>query len=253
MDYLATDRCRLRFLREQLDDPHVADEPDCGRCDNCGGLDLGTDVAQAQVADADRTLHRPGVPFEPRRMWPSAMPNLGVDVRGRIDAAHQPRTGRAIARFTDLALGQSVRAAAGEQAADAPLPDVLLRAAVQVLAAWDWERRPEVVVHVGSHRHPQLVADTAARLGELGRLAHVGALEHRGPSGRGRTNSAFRLRDVWPAYRLPDDVAAQVAGRSVLLVDDVTDTGWTLTVVAAAAAPWPAPSSVHPFVLGIAG
>ena len=35
LDYLDTDRCRMRFLREQLDDPEAAD---CGRCDNCGGL-----------------------------------------------------------------------------------------------------------------------------------------------------------------------------------------------------------------------
>ena len=35
LDYLDTDGCRMRFLREQLDDPEAAD---CGRCDNCGGL-----------------------------------------------------------------------------------------------------------------------------------------------------------------------------------------------------------------------
>ena len=34
VDYLTTDRCRMLFLREQLDDP---DAEACGRCDNCGG------------------------------------------------------------------------------------------------------------------------------------------------------------------------------------------------------------------------
>ena len=34
--YLDTDQCRMRYLREQLDD---ADAGDCGRCDNCGGLE----------------------------------------------------------------------------------------------------------------------------------------------------------------------------------------------------------------------
>jgi ATP-dependent DNA helicase RecQ len=32
LDYVATTGCRMRFLREQLDDP---DASDCGRCDNC--------------------------------------------------------------------------------------------------------------------------------------------------------------------------------------------------------------------------
>ena len=36
--YIATDGCRMRFLREQLDDPAGAE--DCGRCDNCAGLQL---------------------------------------------------------------------------------------------------------------------------------------------------------------------------------------------------------------------
>ncbi|WP_375488518.1 RecQ family ATP-dependent DNA helicase [uncultured Jatrophihabitans sp.] len=249
LDYLATDRCRLRFLREQLDDPHA---DDCGRCDNCGGLQLDTDVADAAVHAADDTLARPGVPFDPRRMWPSAMPNLGVDVRGRIDAAQQPLAGRAIARFTDLGLGQAVRAVADDQAPDAPLPGELLRASIAVLAAWGWERRPEVVVHVGSRRHPRRGGPPAARRAEVGRLPHLGAVEHLGASAQGRANSAFRLRDVWSAYRLPGELAAQVAGRAVLLVDDVTDTGWTLTVVARALRMAGA-EVVHPFVLGIAG
>src|SRR3954465_8158600 len=37
LDYLDTTGCRMRFLRDQLDDPGAAD---CGRCDNCGGLGL---------------------------------------------------------------------------------------------------------------------------------------------------------------------------------------------------------------------
>ena len=41
LDYLDTDECRMRFLREQLDDPEAAD---CGRCDNCGGLTLSADA-----------------------------------------------------------------------------------------------------------------------------------------------------------------------------------------------------------------
>jgi ATP-dependent DNA helicase RecQ len=41
LDYLGTDRCRMWFLRDQLDDPEAAR---CGRCDNCGGLALSGEV-----------------------------------------------------------------------------------------------------------------------------------------------------------------------------------------------------------------
>jgi ATP-dependent DNA helicase RecQ len=248
-DYIATGACRMRFLREQLDDPHASD---CGRCDNCGGLALAADTSEQTVTAASATLHRPGVPFDARRMWPSAMPGLGVDVRGKIGTDDVAESGRAIARFTDLGFGQRVRSVLAPETLDAEVPDDLIAAAIKVLASWGWEQRPEVVVHVGSARRPLLVADIAARLGTIGRLPHLGQVPHTGPSSRGRSNSAMRLRDVWGSYAVPDELAAELAGRSVLLVDDYTDTGWTLTVVARLLREAGA-GVVYPFVLGIAG
>jgi len=247
-DYLATSACRLRYLREQLDDPEASD---CGRCDNCGGVSLPTGTSEQTVAAAGLTLERPGVPFDARRMWPSAMPTLGVDVRGKISPEELAESGRALARFTDLGLGQRVRALLGDETPDGPVPDELIRATVQVLASWDWAQRPDMVGHVASNRRPHLVADLAGRLANIGRLADLGPIPHRGPTSTTRSNSALRLRDVWDSYRLPDDLTNQVAGRAVLLVDDTTDTGWTLTVVARLLRRAGA-ERVYPFVLGIA-
>jgi ATP-dependent DNA helicase RecQ len=248
-DYIATDTCRLRFLREQLDDPDAAD---CGRCDSCGGIALSGATSEQTVSAASARLERPGVPFDARRMWPTAMPNLGVEVRGKITAGEQTESGRAVARFTDLGFGQRVRAVLAEGAPDGPVPDELMRACVQVLASWGWERRPEVVVHVGSNRRPLLVADLAARLGEIGRLPNLGAVMRHGPSSSGRTNSALRLREVWGSHVVYPELATKVDGKDVLLVDDVTDTGWTLTVVGQLLRQAGA-TSVYPFVLGVAG
>src|SRR4051812_2316214 len=57
LEYIATDRCRMRFLREALDDPGAED---CGRCDNCGGVTLSSSVSEAAVATAGDRLTRPG-------------------------------------------------------------------------------------------------------------------------------------------------------------------------------------------------
>jgi len=247
-DYLATSGCRLRYLREQLDDPEASD---CGRCDNCGGVSLPTGTSEQTVTAAGLALERPGVPFDARRMWPSAMPTLGVDVRGKISPEELAESGRALARFTDLGLGQRVRALLGDEAPDGPVPDELIRATVQVLASWDWAKRPDLVGHVASNRRPHLVADLAGRLADIGQLSNLGAVPHGGPTSTTRSNSALRLRDVWDSYRLPDDVTDRVAGRVVLLVDDTTDTGWTLTVVARLLRRAGA-ERVYPFVLGIA-
>jgi ATP-dependent DNA helicase RecQ len=246
--YQSSAGCRMRYLREQLDDPQAAD---CGRCDNCGGLTLSSATSEQTVSTARERLSRPGVPFDPRRMWPTAMAGLGVPVRGRLADDEQAEVGRAIARFTDLGFGPRVRAVLAAQSPDAPVPDELIAAAVQVLASWGWAQRPEVIVRVGSQRRPELLASLAARLGAIGRLPDLGEITHTGPSAAGRSNSAWRLRDVWGSYAVPTRLAGELAGRRVLLVDDLTDTGWTLTVVARLLRQSGA-STVHPFVLGIA-
>ncbi len=129
------------------------------------------------------------------------------------------------------------------------VPGDLVRAAVAVLAAWDWEHRPEGVVSIGSQTRPGLGADLAARLGELGRLPVLGEVAHVGPVQTARSNSAQRLRTLWDGFQVP---ALDLQGKAVLLVDDYTDTGWTIAVVAqllrrAGAGP------VYPLVLGITG
>jgi len=250
-EYVATTRCRMRFLREQLDDPEAAD---CGRCDNCGGVALPGTASAETVADAEQRLRRPGVPLDPRRMWPTGMSALGVGLKGRIGADEVAEPGRAVARFTDLGHGQRVREVVA-QGADAPVPDDLVRAAVQVLAAWDWPERPGGVVAVGSNRRPLLVGSLARAIAEIGRLPLMGEVAHVGASAGVRSNSAQRLSQVAEAYRLPSDLAEALRaapGRPVLLVDDLSDTGWTLTVVARLLRQAGA-GGVHPLVLGSTG
>jgi ATP-dependent DNA helicase RecQ len=250
-DYTATTGCRMRFLREQLDDPEAAD---CGRCDNCGGLAVPASVSEDTVQTATERLSRPGVVVDPRRQWPPAMPSLGVDLKGKIAADEVAEPGRAVARFTDLGHGPRVRDVLARDE-DGPVPDDLVTATVQVLAAWGWSARPVGVVSVGSRRHPVLVRSLAQRIAEIGRLPHLGEVTHRGESARGRSNSAQRLRAVAGAYALTadlEDALREVRGQPLLLVDDDTDTGWTLTVVARLLRRAGA-GAVHPLLLGVAG
>jgi ATP-dependent DNA helicase RecQ len=252
-EYIATEQCRMRYLRHQLDDYEA---PGCGRCDNCGGLGISTSIDEPAVSAAAAKLERPGVVIDPRRQWPTAMPSLGVHLKGKIAVDESAEPGRAIARYTDLGFGQRVRKVLADSTPDGAMPDDLLAAAVRVLAAWSWDQRPTAVVRIGSTRRPELLADFAARLSSIGRLPDLGEVVHRGPSAAARSNSAQRLRAVWDSYTLPPALTTQLAGadpsKPVLLVDDYTDTGWTITVVSRLLRQSGA-GAVYPFVLGIAG
>jgi ATP-dependent DNA helicase RecQ len=222
-DYVTTPGCRMEFLRRQLDDPGAAP---CGRCDRCLGTAAALAVSPEALAAAQAALGRPGVVLEPRAMWPTAVAELGV--AGRIPADERGESGRALGRLSDIGWGPRLRAVL--TAPDQALPDDLLAAVVQVLAGWDWARRPTQVVALPSTTRPQLVGSLASRLASVGRLTLLGTLDQVRPTAGGRSNSAQRLRAVHGAFGVP--AGWQLDGGPVLLVDDRSDTGWTLTEAA---------------------
>ena len=228
LDYAATRSCRMEFLRAQLDDPEAGP---CGRCDNCTGRYWQADVAVEVATETAQTLAEPGVELVPRKQWPTGLAALDVPLSGRIAAGEQIEQGRVVGRLTDLAWGGRLRDLLGPEAPDGPAPDDLFTACIEVLASWDWAQRPVGVVAMGSQRRPRLVQDLASRLAATGRLRLLGSMETEGPAPR-RANSALRLADLWHRIQVPADVQAAVGevDGPVLLVDDLVDTGWTMTV-----------------------
>ncbi len=224
LDYLGTTECRMVFLRRRLDDPSAAP---CGRCDVCTRTVWSPEVAVADIAAARERLSRPGVEVAPRRQWPSGMAGLGVRVSGRIPADELAEAGRVIGRLSDIGWGAQLRELTG--GADQPLPKDVLDACVRVLAGWGWAERPVGVVGMGSRTRPHQLAHLARRIAEIGRLPLLGTLAPHGPRPGEHANSAQRLAAVWHAVAEPG--FALPAG-PVLLVDDVIDTGWTMTVAA---------------------
>ena len=250
--YQSTEGCRMRFLQEALDDPAAAD---CGRCDRCAAPWFDLTVPDGAVQAATRRLRKVGVPVEPRSQWPSGMSRLGVSVSGRIAADERLAEGRAVARLTDLGWGQRVRSLLALDVSDGPADDRLLAACVEVLAGWDWAERPVAVVAMPSLRRPQLVSSVSAHLARLGRLADLGTLtlSTDEPTGGPGGNSAFRLAAVHDRFAVPPPLAAQLGTLDgpVLLVDDLVDSRWTLTVAGRLLRQAGAPA-VLPFALAAA-
>ncbi|MDQ2797413.1 MAG: recombinase RecQ, partial [Actinomycetota bacterium] len=228
LDYERGDGCRMEFLQQALDDDTAAP---CGRCDRCAGAWFDTAVPEAAVNVARERLQHVGVEIEVRSQWPTGMPRLGVPVSGRIPAESSMAPGRALARLTDLGWGARVRELLR---VDAPASAQLLRACVDVLRDWGWAQRPVAVVAMPSRSHPQLVESVAGGIAQIGRLELLGSLSlvEGGPTGQPGGNSAFRLAGVWGRLGVDDALAARVQELDgpVLLVDDLVDSRWTLTV-----------------------
>ncbi|MGI5194386.1 RecQ family ATP-dependent DNA helicase [Streptomyces sp. CA-288835] len=245
-DYVTTTGCRMEFLRRQLDDEGAAQ---CGRCDNCAGPRFADTVSPTALDSARGELGRAGVEVEPRKMWPTGLPSIGVDLKGRIPAGEQAATGRALGRLSDIGWGNRLRPMLAPQAPDGPVPDDVAKAVVGVLADWakgpggwasgspDAQPRPVGVVTMASHSRPQLIQSLGARIAEIGRLPLLGSLEYATgveAAPASRSNSAQRLKALDGALAVPPALAEALAEAQgpVLLVDDLTETGWTLAVAA---------------------
>ncbi|MET4704729.1 RecQ family ATP-dependent DNA helicase [Frigoribacterium sp. UYMn621] len=246
LDYETTLGCRMEFLQRALDDDTAVP---CGRCDRCAGAWYPTGIEPDAVAAATASLDRVGVVLEPRAQWPGGMDRLGITARGNIAVSERNEQGRALARLTDLGWGGALRNLFAPATPDARASPALVAACVRVLADWGWQERPLAVVSMPSRHHPLLIDSVAEALAAAGKLPYLGSLELTGggPSGDPGGNSAYRLAGVWERFS-PARLALPAG--PVLLVDDLSDSRWTITVAGrelrrAGAA------SVLPFVLAL--
>ncbi len=232
-------RCRMEFLTAALDDPHS--EP-CGRCDTCTRPWYPTGVTvEAQVA-AQSALERVGVVLEPRTQWPPGLDRFasvmgGEVLKGRIPAAERIEPGRVVARLTDLGHGNALRELFASDVdgkpVDAEVPPQLAGACLQVLREWDWDERPVAVAWVPGLSRPRLVAALGEGLARAGRLRVLGPLGLApGAASLPRANSTFRVRDLWTRFHVTpqQEVALAALSGPLLLVDDLVDSRWTMTV-----------------------
>ncbi|MGY6501833.1 MAG: RecQ family ATP-dependent DNA helicase [Acidimicrobiales bacterium] len=224
--YQRTDGCRLRFLREQLDDPGATD---CGRCDNCTGERVDGEVDAATAEAASQSLRRAVVVIDPRKQWPRGIEGR----RGNIAPTLRAEEGRALAFGTDP--GWSEVVAPLLAGPDARPDDDLLRGVAACLKAWPWGRRPSWVTWVPSRTRPLLVQGLAERLAEVGKMELVEAVtrvrDDAPPQDR-MENSSTQAANVLDAFSFgrPDGAALPVDPG--LVIDDTLRSGWTMTVVA---------------------
>jgi ATP-dependent DNA helicase RecQ len=221
-DYAETEGCLMEFLRRQLDDPLA--EP-CGRCMNCTGEPLVIEVDEGVRAAALEHLRGSTLVVEPRKQWPS---NLGEGgPKGRIAEDERIEPGRALSVVGDGGWGRLVRDGRHERE---HFDDELVGAAAELIRErWRLDPMPAWVACVPSMAHPDLVPDFASRLAAALELPFhdvVVKVEENQPQ-TVMQNSAQQLRNVWEAFEIRGEVPAE----PVLLVDDLGDSRWTLTVV----------------------
>jgi ATP-dependent DNA helicase RecQ len=190
------------------------------------------------TADAERVkaaiefLRRTNRTIDPRKQWPlGGMPHFGIDAHlgpRAIAKEHQMQPGRALCIWGDAGWGTLVRRGKYH---DNHFSDELVIACVKMIQEWSPQPAPTWVTCVPSRRHPDLVPDfaerLAARLG-LGFHTVIDKTDDR-PEQKTMANSNHQARNIDGSVALNGQ---PIPRGPVLLVDDMVDSRWTLTVCA---------------------
>jgi ATP-dependent DNA helicase RecQ len=225
--YMTTRDCLMMFLRSELDDPAAAP---CGRCANCTGKPVLKESYSFEEAKAAvQFLRHCEEPIEARKFWPQDA-LAEYEWKGKIAPELLADEGRVLCRWGDAGWGEMV---ARDKIGGAKFDEALVEGvAVMIRERWKPRPFPEWVTCVPSLRRVNLVPDFAFRLAQRLNLTFVDCVHktRENPPQKAMQNSYQQSRNLAGVFRVD---AGKVRTAPVLLVDDMVDSGWTFTVIAA--------------------
>ncbi len=220
-DYVGLTGGHMEFLISALDGDSAGYRPPAI-------CPLPVTVDPVLLREAAVFLKRTGLPLEPRKKWPTGggLPRMGVS--GTIAEAMRAQPGKILCVWRDAGWGEEVSRGKYH---DGRFSNDLVTAVAAMFQDWKPLPAPQWVTCVPSLRHPELVPDFARRLAAVLGLPFHEALrktDHR-PEQKTMANSNQQARNIDGSLAI---VPEAIQDGPLLLVDDMVDSGWTLTVAA---------------------
>ncbi|HKW77060.1 MAG TPA: RecQ family ATP-dependent DNA helicase [Terriglobales bacterium] len=191
-----------------------------------GGLsNLPSAPDPALVREAVRFLKRVDFVIEPRTRWPTGgMPRYGV--KGVVPEDERNEPGRALCIWGDAGWGAAVR---DGKYHTGRFSDELVTACAEMIRNWNPQPAPAWVTCVPSLRHTMLVKDFAERLANTLGLEFAMVLRKTDERAEQKSmaNSTQQARNLDGALEVSVE---HLSPGGVLLVDDLVDSRWTMTV-----------------------
>ncbi|MCY4287088.1 MAG: RecQ family ATP-dependent DNA helicase [Aestuariivita sp.] len=224
-DYIDEEGCLMEFLAEALDD---VDPRPCGKCASCLGRPIvEPSFTLATAITAARFLRHSELPLECKKQV-ARDAFAEYDFRGNMPDELRAETGRILSRWGDAGWGQLVT----DDKLAGRFRDELVDAVMEMLNdRWQPTPPPEWVTCVPSRNQPDLVPNFARRLADALGLPFepiVAKMKDNDPQ-KAQQNRFHQCRNLDGVFA----IEGPIPEGSVLLVDDVVDSSWTLTVIAA--------------------
>ena len=219
-EYVSLTSGHMEFLIQALDgDPGTIRPPALPL--------LPTTTNSLIVREAVAFLRRTSLPIEPRKKWPDGgMPQY--QLKGKILPPLQAQPGKALCIWGDAGWGGLVRE--GKYRVR-HFSDELVEACVRLVQEWNPQPAPAWVTSIPSLRHSDLVPSFAQRLATRLNLQFHMVIEKTDdrPEQKTMENSTQQARNIDGSLTIS---VPQLPAGPVLLVDDMADSRWTLTIAA---------------------
>lgn len=223
--YLNEPGCLMAFLRSALDDPEH--EP-CGKCANCLGKALVSGAVDSKlVHEAATFIRHAEFPIKPKKQVAKG----GFQYYGfptNLPPQLQAEEGRVLSQWRDGGWGEL--AADGKE--QGHFDDALVTAMAEMIQArWQPDPKPTWLCCVPSLGHPTLVPDFARRLADALGIPFVECVSkvRQNEPQKWQYNRFHQCRNLDGVFAVGEGIPSG----PVLLVDDMIDSGWTMTVIAA--------------------
>lgn len=225
LEYISEPGCKMAYMRRALDDELITP---CGKCQSC----LGEPIVHAEVSKT--LVHRAGtflrhseIAIKPKiQVAADAFTKYGF--RGNLPVNLRAQEGRVLSHWNDGGWGRLV----ADNKHLGHFSDELVNATIEMICKrWQPMPKPEWVCCVPSLNHPELVPSFAKRLAVSLGLPFVEAVQKikQNQPQKGQQNRFHQCRNLDGVFQ----VEQVHRGKPVLLVDDVVDSGWTMTVITA--------------------
>ena len=216
MELLDTDMCYSRFVVNALDDKT---EKNCGSCANCLNRELiSSQVSINAIEQAAKFLDGNYMLIEPRVQWA----NTSFTKRVKIEKPNE--TGICLSRYGHPIYGELVKKGKYE---DNGFCDKLVERSAVILNSYIKENGITALTYVPSLRS-DIVQEFAKKLAYKLGIPCLSLLQKKSAQQQKEMeNSSFQCENAQRSFSLYEDAAVP---ERILLVDDMVDSGWTLTV-----------------------
>ena len=215
------DRCYMQFIAHKLDDPYAKE---CGKCSVCIGKKyFPTSVDQELALTAVKFLKGQFIVIEKRKQWPAGTMD---ETQKKISTNYQIEDGRALCNYGDAGWGKFIH---DDKYVSNYFREELVDATVELILDWLHDSIKHMyLAYIPSLRKPELVKSFAFRVAKKLNIPCIDIIKKKKKTQPQKEleNSVYQCQNAFESFSVEGDFE----NHEILLIDDMVDSRWTLTV-----------------------